>query len=94
MAISKVTRNYQITIPSELRKLLKIEIGSMVDFAVEKGHVILRPKTLVESEQAWFWTKEWQKAERQADDDKRTGLTRKFGSVAEMRAHYARKKKA
>ncbi len=34
---AKVTRNYQVTIPIEVRKLLGIEIGSYVRFVIDES---------------------------------------------------------
>ena len=88
MATTKVTRNFQVTIPAEIRKILSIKIGTMVDFVVEKGALIMRPKTLIDDDQAWFWTKEWQKGEKEAEKSIRKGEVIKFDSVEAMRKHF------
>ena len=41
--ISKVTRNYQITIPYEIRQLLNIKEGEYVEFEIEGDKVIIKP---------------------------------------------------
>jgi AbrB family looped-hinge helix DNA binding protein len=41
--LSTVTSKGQVTIPKAIRGLLHIEPSDKVDFAVEKGRVILRP---------------------------------------------------
>ncbi|MEK7539663.1 MAG: AbrB/MazE/SpoVT family DNA-binding domain-containing protein [Patescibacteria group bacterium] len=41
MSISKVTRNYQITLPPEVRLLQQIRVGDKVVFAVEDGKIHL-----------------------------------------------------
>jgi AbrB family looped-hinge helix DNA binding protein len=93
MATSKVTRNYQVTIPAKIRKLLHIEEGATVDFHVEGGAVVLKAKVMVDSDQAWFWTKQWQEGEREASEDIRRGRITKFKSVKEMRKRFDRRKK-
>ena len=42
------------------------------------------PKKLVDKSQAYFWTKRWQEAEKEADEDIRTGRVKAFDSVDEL----------
>jgi hypothetical protein len=35
----------------------------------EEGHLILTPKKMIDSSQAYFWSENWQKGEHQADKD-------------------------
>ncbi len=88
MATTKVTRNFQVTIPAEIRKALSIQIGTLVDFVVEKGALVIRPKRLIDDDQAWFWTKEWQKGEKEAERSIRKGDVIKFSNVQEMKKHF------
>lgn len=88
MSVSKVTRNFQITIPAPVRQTLHIGVGSWVDFVVEKDRVILKPKTLIDEEQAWFWTKEWQEGEKGIEEAKKKGKSIAFKNVEEMRRHF------
>lgn len=48
------------------------------------GGILLRPMTLVDASQAWFWTKEWQAGERQAEAEIETGLGERFESDDEL----------
>jgi len=41
MALTKVTRNYQITIPSEIRKRLNIKEGEYLRVEVEGDRIVL-----------------------------------------------------
>lgn len=88
MSLAKVTRNFQVTIPANIREMLHIGIGTLLDFTVEKGSITIKPKTLIDEDQAWFWTKKWQKGEKEVDKAIRKGQTRTFKSVAEMRKHF------
>ena len=88
MKATKVTRNFQITIPPEARKALRLQMGSLIEFVVEDNVVTLRPKVLVDEDQAWFWTQEWQAGEREVSEAVRKGQTRTFKSVASMRRHF------
>jgi hypothetical protein len=42
------------------------------------------PKKLVDKSQAYFWTKRWQKGEREADEDIKAGRAKSFDSVDEL----------
>jgi len=42
------------------------------------------PKKLVDKSQAYFWTKRWQDAEREADEDIKAGRVKTFDSVDEL----------
>jgi hypothetical protein len=45
---------------------------------------VLIPKKLGEKNQPYFWTKEWQEAERAADKDIKAGRITVFQSVDEL----------
>ena len=40
--LTKVTRNYQVTIPSEIRKKLGIKEGEYLDVSIEGDKIVLR----------------------------------------------------
>ena len=42
MPITKVTRNYQITIPAEIRKALGIKEGELLEVTLENGKIIIK----------------------------------------------------
>ena len=46
MGLTKVTRNYQITIPSDVRKKLGIKVGDVLVVDVEDGKVVLKKSEL------------------------------------------------
>jgi hypothetical protein len=45
---------------------------------------VLIRKKLVDKSQAYFWTKRWQKGEREADEDMKAGRVKSFDSVGEL----------
>ena len=69
MPLIKVKQNYQITIPHSLRKDLKIAVGDYMEVEKQDGEIILKPVKLVYPDQEYFYTKEWQEGEAQADKD-------------------------
>jgi hypothetical protein len=42
------------------------------------------PKKLVDKSQAYFWTRKWQEAEKEASEDIKAGRVRTFDSVDEL----------
>jgi AbrB family looped-hinge helix DNA binding protein len=42
LGASKVTVRYQVTIPEDVRKMMKIEVGQTLVFIDEHGKVILK----------------------------------------------------
>lgn len=83
-AYSKVTRHGQITLPASVRKELGIEEGDLVEIEVVDEKAMLMPKKLIDKNQAYFWTKRWQEAEREADEDIKAGRVKTFDSVDEL----------
>lgn len=79
--IVRLNRKGQLTLPSPLRKMVHIEPGDYVELKVVDGGLLLTPKVLVDKEQAYFWTEEWQAGERQADADIAAGRVADFDSV-------------
>jgi len=53
MPFVKVLRGGQITMPKELRKVLEIKEGDILEVQMEKNKVVLKPKILVDKNQAW-----------------------------------------
>ncbi|BAD86418.1 transcription regulator, SpoVT/AbrB family [Thermococcus kodakarensis KOD1] len=46
MGITKVTRNYQITIPSDIRKKLGIKVGDVLVIEIEDGKAVIKKSDL------------------------------------------------
>jgi len=80
----KVTRGGQVTIPAEMRRQAGIDIGDYVEMRLEEGHLVLVPKQLIDKDQTWFWSEAWQAAEREAEDDLRTGQVKEFETLDEL----------
>jgi AbrB family looped-hinge helix DNA binding protein len=67
--IAKIQRNFQITIPSEIRKKASIKVGDLVDFEVTEEGIIIKPQETIDRSQNWFWSKKWQSEEKKVEDD-------------------------
>lgn len=86
MPLTKVTRNGQVTIPAEMRREVGIEEGDLIELQVAGDHLILVPKKLIDKSQAYFWTPEWQAAERQAQADIYEGRVKEIATVDDLLA--------
>jgi hypothetical protein len=66
--------------------MTKAELHQMVDRlpdqAVDGAAILLREVTdgRIDPDQAWFWTREWQEREREADKDLAAGRVTRFES--------------
>ena len=83
MSLVKVKNKYQIVIPEEVRKKIKIEIGDTLEIMEKDGVLIAKPVVIVDKSQAYFWTDEWQKSEKEAEDAKRKGEFKDFDDAKE-----------
>jgi antitoxin MazE len=79
-----VRKNAQITLPAGIRRKAHIEEGDILEAEVRGDEIILKPKKLIDKSQAWYWTKEWQEAERQADEDIAAGRVKEFDNVEDL----------
>ena len=84
IALTKVTRHGQITLPSEVRRRMDIVEGDLIEVGIVEGKIMLTPKRLVDKSQAWFWTPDWQAAEADAQADIDAGRVAAFGSLNEL----------
>ncbi len=71
----QILRNGQITLPRKTRDALKIKEGDFLQHEIQDNKIILTPQRIINADQAWFWTKEWQEGEKQADEDIKNGNT-------------------
>jgi len=68
MPAVKIGPKHQVTIPKDVFDTLSLEVGDFLDTQVKDNAIVLVPKKLVAKDQEWFWTKEWQAREREADE--------------------------
>lgn len=73
MELVRVKRNYQITIPQSLRKLFRLAVGDYLEVEIQDETLVIRPVKLVHPDQEYFFSKEWQEKEGEADKDIVTG---------------------
>jgi len=82
--IVQMKKNAALTIPKEVRQALRLaDEGEIFEMSVENGKIILEPKALIPKDQQWYWTEEWQAAEREADEDIKEGRYTSFDNPIE-----------
>lgn len=84
MPITRISPKHQITIPKEVFDNLRLEEGDFLDVEVRGDKIVLTPKKLIPKEQAWFWTKEWQVMEKEADEAIKSGRVKEFEDIEEL----------
>ncbi len=85
MALAKVKNNFQLTIPRQLRDSLKLSVGDFVEIENKDGMLIIKPVKMVHPGQEYFYTKEWQEGEAEADKDIAEGrISKPVSSVKEL----------
>jgi len=50
--LAHIKRNFQLTLPSVIRKHLGLREGDVVDVALQGGKIVLTPKRVVDREEA------------------------------------------
>lgn len=65
--IMKISSQGQIRIPKKFMQALGIETGDYLEVDTKQGQIVLKPRKLIDPNQGWYWTKEWQEREKEAD---------------------------
>lgn len=68
MPAVRIGPKHQITIPKEIFASLDLKVGDFIETQIRDNAIVLIPQKLVPRDQEWFWTKEWQEKEREADE--------------------------
>lgn len=79
--IVSLRTNGQVTIPAEIRAQAHARPGDLFVAEVTDDAIVLRRKQLIDADQAYFWTEEWQRGEREATEDIRKGRYKTFRSM-------------
>ena len=93
MATVKISPGGQVRIPKEIMEKLNVSTGDYLDFSLEKGNINVKAKKLIDADQAFFWEKEWQDAERNAEKDIKEGNLSRVFTTAEDGISYLRKRR-
>jgi len=84
MSLTRVRAKGQITLSDGIRRAARVTEGDLLEVSVEAGAIVMRPKKLIDADQAWFWTESWQQGEREASADIAAGRTRRSATAKEF----------
>jgi AbrB family looped-hinge helix DNA binding protein len=88
MPITKIGPKHQVTIPQEIFARLRLEVGDYLDVQTTDQGILMIPKKLIPKDQEWFYSKEWQEKEREADAAIARGdVSGPFETVEEVMEH-------
>lgn len=90
---AKISPGGQVRIPKEVMERLRVSSGDYLDFEFVDDKLVLKAKKLIDADQAWFWTREWQEAEMAAEEDIKKGKLSPVFSSAEEGISYLRKRR-
>ena len=93
MPTVKISPGGQVRIPKHVMERLHISKGDYLDFEFIDDKLIVKAKRLIDADQSWFWTEEWQEAEKQAGEDIKKGRLSKVFATAEEGVSYIRKRR-
>jgi AbrB family looped-hinge helix DNA binding protein len=79
----QIRKKFQITLPKSVREDLRLDEGDLLSVQVRDHELVLRPQALVDRDQAWYRSAEWQAAEREADEDIKARRTHHFDDVSQ-----------
>lgn len=92
MQTTRISPKHQITIPKEVFEKLHLEVGDILGVDLTREGLLLVPKKLISKDQDWFWTKEWQKKEKEADDAIERGeLSGPFKNARDLIRHLRKR---
>jgi AbrB family looped-hinge helix DNA binding protein len=84
MSLTKINPRGQITIPAKFRNILHCKPGDYVEVKMEGNILKVIPKELIDKSQMWFWAKEHQKAEEEAELELQQGKGKEVKNVREL----------
>lgn len=80
----RIGAKQQVTIPRRISKALGLKKGDLLLVRLVDRHLEMVPASLIPKDQLWFWTREWQLKEQEADEDIARGRVKEFSSVEEL----------
>src|ERR687884_1430494 len=53
LPLVRVKEKFQVTIPTELREVLHLAVGDILEATIENETIVLKPKAVVDRKEAW-----------------------------------------
>ena len=82
--LRKLGQNYQIALPKDIVTKLGLHVNDYLDIRLKDHKIVVEPQLVIPKDQAYFYTKEWQKEEAEADEDIKKGRVTKTKSSKEL----------
>ena len=82
--LRKLGKSNQVAIPKEIVNNFGLKQDDYLDVYVKDNKIILEPKVLVPKDQAYFFTKEWQTDEWDAEQDIKEHRVTKTKNLKEL----------
>ncbi len=82
--IINLARDGQLKLSPNLLRMLGLENGEYLHVQIVGHSLILTPQKIIDQDQAYFWSEEWQAAERAAQADIDAGRVAAFSNVDDL----------
>ncbi len=82
--LRKLGKSNQVAIPKKITTVLGLKKDDYLDIYIDNKKIILEPKVLVPKDQAYFFTREWQIGEQDAEEDIRKDRITKTKNLDEL----------
>ncbi len=89
--VMKISPQGQIRIPIKFMKILGLKAGDYIEAQLEEDHIALTPRPWSDPSQGWYWTKEWQDAEKEVDGEVAKGEVSPTFQTAEEGIEWLKK---
>ena len=63
---------------------LDLKKGDTISIELRDDEIILKPVVIIDKSQAWFWRKDWQKEEKEAEEDIKAGRVKTFNNTDDL----------
>ncbi len=73
MIKAKLGKKSQLVLPKAIVDAMHLEEGTEFEVEILDGRIVMEPMISIPRSQAWFWSDEWQRREREAEEDVHTG---------------------
>lgn len=80
----KLGANRDVRLPEDVARTLKLRKGSRLGVVISGDTVVLVPLSRIRKDQRYFYTREWQLREREADEDIASGRVRSFDCAEDL----------
>ena len=91
MALMRVRRLAQLTLPAEVRRALNIQEGDYLEAEIVEGGVLLKPVSVVRRKRAWQRIEEITSRVRDRKPNPRKSNKEEEGEIAESIKEFRRK---